>query len=128
MTVANANRLPHFSNKDTLVDAAWKLRVLAFRTLTEAGKFFGYAHTTISRYEHEDILPKEGYLACLAKRIIDRLKAEEGGVEDEQEQLLQGLNLVFVNSGREPFRDWNDLCSIADKFLTRRRTQPTRAL
>jgi WD40 repeat protein len=118
--VAETNPLPRFA--DSLPIFVGDLRAWVFTSQVKAGRYFGLTHATISRYENGHITPQLGYLACLARLATERLALNDQAVENYQKTLLQEVNkaLRWCYAGEKPFRDWSELCSVAEDFIAER--------
>jgi transcriptional regulator with XRE-family HTH domain len=110
----------------TLGNFAGDLRSRVFQTLEEAGNHVGLTHSTISRYESGEIKPPLGYLACLARLIVESLRDTEA-IEDYKRILLGEINKALEQyAGTPSLRNWDALKRSADDYLKNRVTKKTR--
>jgi transcriptional regulator with XRE-family HTH domain len=112
---------PKFAN--SLSVFVGDLRTWVFSSQVKAAHFFGLTHSTISRYENGHLIPRLGYLACLTQLFIDRLAQERQAIESYQEALLREVNaaLLLYYPDESPFRDWNELCRIAEDYIVQQK-------
>ncbi|MFQ5612592.1 MAG: hypothetical protein ACE5H9_10720 [Anaerolineae bacterium] len=121
--MAKDRSLPKYM--DDLAGFAGILRKRVFSSQGKAADYFHLNRSTVVRYESDKLTPPLGYLACLARLLIERLKLEdEGEITDCQQMLLRQLNkAVRYDYGDVPIQNWDELSSIADDYLTQQRAR-----
>jgi len=110
--------------KGDLAGFAGILRVQVFSSQQKAADYFGLNRTTIVRYENDSLRPPPGYLAGLARLFIMGKEANtEGDLIDEQQMLLEQINKAIQADYNDiPFKDWAELCRVADAYLEERQS------
>ena len=99
------------------------LRQQVFSSQAKAAAYFHLHRTTIVRYERGELTPPLGYLACLVRLCIDqRTLAGQKEVKDCQQILLKEANRAIHHDYKDlPLQNWDELCAVADEYLTKRR-------
>lgn len=115
--------LPKFS--DDLSDFVSRMRTRLFATQEKAAYHFGLkSHGTISRYESGALRPPLGYVAHLAQLYVDKVVTEGQVAEASQSHFLREVNRAInrcYSWDEAVFHNWQDLCGVADAFMTKRR-------
>jgi hypothetical protein len=108
---------PHYLND--LPGFVGDLRSLLFSSQRKAAAYFRVSRPTITRYENGTHLPPPGYVACLARLLAKR--QEETIALTYQETLLKEVNRAIHNNYEDTlFRDWDELCEVAEEYLAQR--------
>ena len=106
--------LPLFNPHDGLGAFLGDLRAWVFHSKKEAARYFGVAHTTIMRYEQDQIRCPPSYIAALAMLILERRTTNHQS--DVQHQLLRLLNVVFQQYGFKPLVTWAEVVDLASRY------------
>lgn len=106
--------LPRFDPNDGLGAFLGDLRSWVFRSKKEAARYFGVAHTTIMRYEQDQIRCPPSYIAALATLAWERLATNQQ--IEAQQQLLRLLKVVFQHSGFKPLSTWAEVVDLASHY------------
>ncbi len=96
------------------------LRSRVFSSQVKAARHFGLAHTTISRYENDILVPPLGYLAGLGQLLAEKIEAAGQPVAEAQEALRQEINksLRYHYPDEQPLKDWAEVMAVAADYLT----------
>ena len=122
--MGKARSLPQY--RDDLAGFVGMLRRQVFSSQQKAAAHFQLHRTTVVRYENEELTPPLGYLACLARLVIEQrtLAGDEDGPAAQQ-TLLAELNQAIRYDYRDvPMQSWIELCAVADEYLAQRPTTP----
>jgi hypothetical protein len=109
------NSPPHYL--DDLSGFVGDLRSLLFRFQAEAALYFHVSRTTITRYENYTHLPPLGYVAALARLLVER---QEGATAvSYRKHLLEQINrAIRAHYPHEPpFQQWEELSAVAETYL-----------
>ena len=122
--MAGTSGLPGAERGDSPGDYAIKLRLRLFTSQRAAAHHFGVEPGTISRYESEGITPPLGYLAALARLIVQRTvpAGEAAAAERFFVAELRRLATHFPDLYRlqEAPQDWDQLVRQADAYVRQR--------
>ena len=125
-------QLPNYDTEDFYPLATFlrKLREPVYPTPAKAAEDIGVARTTAEGWEKDRSVPNEvrGYLAHLAKLNVDRhgRKYYQEYQGDLAQELLEQVNLAIVEDEKlyerkvERFKDWSELCEVANVFSAAR--------
>lgn len=112
-------RIPRFDGH--LSTFVGDLRSHLFSSQTQAAQYFGLSAGTISRYESGKRPPVIGYLASLAKLLVEQL---DNQAQAGKQALLLSLNTAIRRSDcyaqESPFENWEALCAVADAYMRER--------
>ncbi|HEX8217917.1 MAG TPA: NB-ARC domain-containing protein [Chloroflexia bacterium] len=116
--------LLEFAEGEEPADLAIKLRRALFETRDAAAKHYGVTLSTVSNYERGRITPPLGYLASLARLLLDQSDPPTGHATERTAQqqffLTQIRKLVSefkdAYKAQVTFSDWEHLCRVADKY------------
>ncbi|HEX8221871.1 MAG TPA: NB-ARC domain-containing protein [Chloroflexia bacterium] len=127
-----------FDRADTPNELAAKLRMRVFSSQQRASRYFGVAHTTISRYERVDpnpwnspgVTPPLGYLAELIRLAEEKLtqsSTDNNSLEEFRQRELELLNKLLaryspIYNYRAHLRDWDEVTQLAATYSSKRRS------
>ncbi len=111
--------LPVFHATEGLGAFLGDLRSWVFRSKNRAARHFGLAHTTIMRYENDQILCPLGYIAALAQLVIDQLELPPYQRGLAEQQLLATIQHALSEYAIDPtpLATWLELQQLASAYL-----------
>ncbi|MBM7841852.1 NB-ARC domain-containing protein [Herpetosiphon giganteus] len=111
--------LPVFHATEGLGAFLGDLRSWVFRSKNRAARHFGLAHTTIMRYENDQILCPLGYIAALAQLVIDQLDLPPYQRGLAEQQLLATIQFALNEYAIDftPLATWQALQQLASAYL-----------
>ena len=115
MSAPDAEELPRFTSRRSLPLFVADLRCWVFGSQSRAARSLGLSYATISRYERGSMRPAPGYLASLARLVVERLPAEAALAARYRHALLDEINkaLRVCYPDSPPFASWEALCEAA---------------
>lgn len=114
--------LPTYSN--AVSDFAADLRSLVFSSQEKTAAHFKVHRSTITRYESGKHAPPIGYLAGLARLLIEQRRSDsEADLPAQQQMLLDEVNKAIRYELLDtPFKSWAELCAVAGAHLAAQQT------
>lgn len=111
--------LPVFHATEGLGAFLGDLRSWVFRSKNRAARHFGLAHTTIMRYENDQILCPLGYIAALAQLVIEQLDLPPYQRGLAEQQLLATIQYALTEYAIDPtpLATWPELTNLATAYL-----------
>ena len=92
----------------------------------EVAAIFHLNHSTVARYESEEITPPLGYLASMVRLVLRKYQrtTKHHPIKEAQRFLLQAINQAIEHNYQdEPdFQSWGELAQIADEYIAKRQS------